>query len=92
MSLVRSAQHMIPPVLKFLAHLALVTCGVVIISFLLEFSVGLVIGSQARFLDYFVVGPTFAVPIISGLLASHRSDDGYRRWRPVSFGCRRLSC
>ena len=62
-----------PPVLRFLGHLALATCGIVVISFLLELTVGLVIVSQDhRFLDYFVVGPTFAVPIILGLVAGRR--------------------
>jgi hypothetical protein len=62
-----------PPLLRFLGHLALATYGIVAISYLLELTVGLVIVSKDhRFLDYFVVGPTFALPAILGLLAEHR--------------------
>jgi hypothetical protein len=61
-----------PPVLRFLSHLALATYGIVALSFLPEIPLRLIIGSQDRFLDYFVVGPTFGLPIILGFLAGHR--------------------
>jgi hypothetical protein len=61
-----------PLVLRFLGHLALATYGIVALSFLIELPLNLVVGSQNSFLDYFVIGPTFAVPIILGLLAGHR--------------------
>jgi hypothetical protein len=61
-----------PAVLKYLGHLALATYGIVALSFLLEFPPSLVLGPHGRFLDYFVIGPTFALPIALGLLAGHR--------------------
>lgn len=57
---------------RFLGHLALATYGILALSFLPEILLHFVIGPQDRFLDYFVVGPTLALPIILGLLAGHR--------------------
>ncbi len=58
--------------MKFLGHLVLATYGIVALSFLSEVPLHLIVGSQDRFLDYFVIGPTFALPIVFGLLAGYR--------------------
>lgn len=65
-------EAVVPPALRFLGHLALATYGIVALCFLTGILLHLVIGFLDRFLEYFVFGPTFALPIILGLLAGHR--------------------
>ena len=63
-------------VLRFVIYSLISSYGVVFLCSLLELTVGIPFGSQNRFLDYMFFGPTFAVPVIIGLVFGYRFGNG----------------
>jgi hypothetical protein len=59
--------------MRFVGHLALATYGVVILSFLFGLVSSILIRPpNERFVDYVIIGPTFALPILLGLLIGYK--------------------
>jgi hypothetical protein len=65
---------------RYLIHSALSSYGVVLITFIVEMLVGLIIGPQNSFLDYAFFGPTFLVPILTGLAFGYLFGGRLPRW------------
>jgi hypothetical protein len=61
----------IAAVAKYGAHWAIATYGLVLFSFIVGFFFELLVRDHHRFVDYFIVGPSFALPGIIGILGGY---------------------
>ena len=67
-------------VIRYLAHAALSSYGVVVVCFFVEMILGSAVGPQNRFLDYFFYGPTFFIPVVTGLALGYLFGRNLPRW------------
>jgi hypothetical protein len=54
--------------IRYVVHAAVASYGIMILGEVIEYLIGLPLGSQNRRLDYFFIGPTFLFPILAGLI------------------------
>jgi hypothetical protein len=53
---------------RYIAHAALASYGIMILGEVVQHLLELPLGSQTRWVDYYFIGPTFLFPIVIGLI------------------------
>jgi hypothetical protein len=54
--------------IRYLVHAAVASYGIMILGEVIEYLIGLPLGSQNRRLDYIFIGPSFLFPILAGVI------------------------